>query len=377
MTKVDWRLGVEVELLAPPGRSRRDLALAIADAHGGTVQRFFHPQSEPSKVPGMPVFHNLTLGFRVVDQHGQWIASCVDDLTLQADLVREAPPQPDWYRVLSDDERLLRLIQRQSDARRPLDEVLNPIAELFGTVPNPGPQGMLRVNDLSGASIAIAAPLPGERERPCELVTAPFDQRHEENLEALLSLARGLGFTAPAEGATHLHFDATALQSAGAMANLIGLLWTYGAALKNLIGTNPRCRRLGDWPPELLDIVSQPDFRGLEWPQAQAKLKVAKLTKYCDFNLVNCVHSRPNQNTIEIRILPVWLESRPILDVAALFAAILRRAGESPAVPLDPTPAGSAELLLRELPLSARQRRHWQQGSSDLDPQTSPKNFSG
>ena len=75
VTPIDWRLGLEIELLAPPGKSRQDLALAIAAAYGGSVVRFFHPQSEPSLVPGTPVFHNLTLGFKVLNADGNWVGS--------------------------------------------------------------------------------------------------------------------------------------------------------------------------------------------------------------------------------------------------------------------------------------------------------------
>ena len=359
---IDWRLGVEIELLAPPGKSRQDLALAIASAHGGSVRRFFHPQSEPSLVAGTPVFHNLTLGFEVLNADGNWVASCVDDLTLQDDLARDTPPRPGWYRVISDDERLLRLIQQQADAQQPGERVLDPIAQLFGTQACPGPGGMVRVNDRAGASVAIAAPLPGERERPCELITAPLQERHQEQLEELLTLARSMGFVAPAEGATHLHFDATSLQSAGAMANLIQILWTFGAPLKQLMGTNPRCRRLGTWPPELLETVTGADFRRLPWDEAQAQLQAVKLTKFCDFNLVNCLHNVPDRNTIEVRVLPVWLESQPILEAASLLVAILRRAVEPKAV--SPQPPKEATLqslkaLLNSLPLSTAQRSRW------------------
>lgn len=356
---INWRIGIEIELLAPPGKSRLDLANAIATLHNGTVRRFFHPQSEPSKVPGTPIFHNLTLGYEVLNDRQECIAKCVDDLTIQGDLIRKSSPKPGWYRVISDDERLLRLIQRQADATQPLQTVLDPIGELFGTTTNAGPGGMLGLNDQTGASVAIAAPLPGERERPCELITAPLDGQHQEQLESLLSLARSLGFTAPVEGATHLHFDATALQSADAIANLVQILWTYGDALKKLLGTNPNCRRLGQWPNALLETISSPDFRDLDWPEAQKRLQQIELTKYCDFNLVNCIRNVPNKNTIEVRILPVWLETQAIVDAAALFVAILNRAIEPKPLSMEGGTSRDIHALLEILPLSSAQRTDW------------------
>ena len=126
-------LGVEIELLAPRGRSRKDLALAIARHEGGRVRRFFHPQGEPSKARNTPFFENLTLGFAVEDARGNLLAQCVDDLTLQDDLDRARAPLPGWYRIVSDDARLLRLVMQHADPAAPLRRVLLPIARLFGT----------------------------------------------------------------------------------------------------------------------------------------------------------------------------------------------------------------------------------------------------
>ncbi len=251
------------------------------------------------------------------------MASCVDDLTLQDDLVKQTPGKPGWYRVLSDDERLLRLIQQQADPEAPLGQVLAPIASLFGTEPHPGPGGMVRVNDSAGASVAIAAPLPGERERPCELITAPLEQNHEEQLERMLEQARLLGFTIPSEGATHLHFDASRLQSAAVFSRLVKLFWNKGEELKAQFQTNPRCRRLGGWPEEPYQQVCAPEFESLTWPQVRAQLAGLKLTKYCDFNLLNCLLERSGQNTFEVRILPVHLEAAPIMKEARVVAELL------------------------------------------------------
>jgi hypothetical protein len=157
----NWTVGFEIELLAPRGRSRLDLAQSVARHHGGAVQRFFHPQSEPSKVAGKPSFENLTPGFEVLDGKGRPIARFVDDMTLLADLDGKAPPLPGWYRIVTDDRRLLRLIMRHCDAAAPIERVLAPIAALFGTQADIHPSGMVKIVDDRGASVAIAAPLPG------------------------------------------------------------------------------------------------------------------------------------------------------------------------------------------------------------------------
>jgi len=325
MVKLNWKIGVEIELVAPKGLSRRDLANSIAQQHGGIVRPFFHPQSEPSKVPGKPLFQNLTQGFEVVDSHtGAMIAQCVDDMTLQDDFNKTQKPQPGWYRIVSDDARLLRLVMLQANPAAPLSEVLTPIANLFGTEAKVGKGKMVRVEDETGASIAIAAPLPGERERPCELITPPIDTNHLERLESLLAIARSLGFTVPSEGATHIHFDATSLQSVPILVNLMRLLWIWGPKLRQRFKTNSRCRRLGRWPSEVYEFVQRPDFITLPWEEAREHLAKFELTKYCDFNIKNLIHPTPTKHTFEVRIFPVWLHGYAIMEAARLFEAILR-----------------------------------------------------
>lgn len=322
--RLAWKIGFELELMAPRGSSRAALAARVADESGGRVRRFFHPQSEPSKAPGLPIFENLTLGYEAVDAAGRPLARFVDDLTLQDGLDRRAPPRAGWYRIVSDDPRLLRLIVRHCDAAAAIETVLDPVASLFGVRVKPAAGGMVRVEDEAGASVAIAAPLPGERERPCEIVTPPFEEGHAARLGALLDAAAAAGFTVPAESATHLHFDAGALRSARAVANLVTVLTRHGEALKAHFRSNPRCVRLGPWPAALPALVRTRTFREMPWPAARAALAQLPLTKYCDFNLVNLVTENPVKHTFEVRILPGGLAVAPIIAAASFFAALLR-----------------------------------------------------
>lgn len=326
MPELNWKIGCEIELLAPKGLSRKDLAESIAQENNGVVHRIFYPQSEPSQVAGTPLFHNLTLGFEVLDKQGNLLAKCVDDLTIQDDLNKSEPPKPEWYRIVSDDTRFLELITYQSNPNSSKAEVLKPIADLFGTHVEQGVEGMIRVADNTGNPIAIAAPLPGERERPCELISAPIDSNHLEKLEVILKTARLLGFTIPVEGATHIHFDALPLCSANVFANLVNVFHTHGELLKRLVGTNPSCRRLGNWDISLLKIVNESGFRELPWEQARERIAKLELTKYCDFNLKNLIHPIPDKLTFEVRIFPVCLNSQSIIESAALIEAILNHA---------------------------------------------------
>ena len=266
MSNIDWKIGVEIELLAPLGRSRETLARRVTERVGGSATRIFHPESETSAVPGHPVFENLTLGYRVTDAQGAWVASFVDDLTLQADLDKGHAPKPGWYRIVADDARLLRLAQRHCDAEAALEDVLGPLAALFGTQTQAHDGGMVRVVDAHGASVAIGAPLPGERERPCEIVTAPIESGHADILEALLGDARALGFTLPREGATHIHFDAAPMRDPRALARLVAFYETHRATLRDFAQSNPACVRLGGWPPALARLVAAVSYTHLTLP---------------------------------------------------------------------------------------------------------------
>lgn len=355
---LDWKTGFEIELMAPPGLSRLDLAQAVSSRVGGTVERFFHPQSEPSAVEGRPVFENLTPGFRVRDGQGAWVASFVDDLTLQRDLDRERAPLEGWRRIVADDGRLLRLVERHCDPGAADDRTLEPLATLFGTEAQRHEAGMVRVVDANGRSVAIDAPLPGERERPCEIVTAPIESDHAAVLAALLGDARDLGFTVPVEGATHVHFDGEALCSAPAVAGLVEVWTLHGAALKRLVGVNPRCVRLGDWPSGLAELTGSEAFQAMDRDKAKAALGGVGLSKYCDLNLVNLLTGRADKHTVEVRVLPALLEVGPLMAAAALFEGVLgwcrdREPGEA-------APHTLVDLLIQS-PVDEAARVHWLQ----------------
>jgi hypothetical protein len=326
-------IGVEVELLAPPGSSRRELACHIARQINGSVEPFFHLDSEPSKVNGKPVFYHLTQAFQILDQHGQLIAKCVDDITLQRDLDKTHPPQEGWYRIVSDDVRLLRLLMRHTDADAGIATCLKPLGELFGTEPQHATKGVYRLLDEAEASLALAAPLPGERERACELITAPLPAEDRHTLPLLLNCAQELGFTLPNEGATHLHFDATPFCSAAVLSDTMQLLYDQRDALRELLKTNRYCRRLGNWPDELMQRVSSDEFRQLAWPQAQQQLSQLKPSKYCDVNIRNIALGIKDKHTLEVRTLPATLQAENIFAAIdgfqALFADIIRQQSQN------------------------------------------------
>jgi len=368
---IGWKIGFEIELMAPRGATRATLAEALAERAGGRVRRFWHQESEPSVVKGSPIFHNMTLGFEALDAGQEPVARCVDDLTLQADFDKFAKPLPGWHRIVSDDERLLRLVARHTDPELPILEALAEAVSLFGTELLPAEGGMLRLVDESRAPIAIAAPLPGERERPCELISPPISSDHEARLDGLLSVARELGFGVPVESATHLHFDASALCSAKAISNLVRIFSEHALELRALFAINPNLRRVGGWPKELIELVAKPAFRGASWQDARAQLEALTLSKYCDFNLKNIAHAIETRHTFEVRILPGSLQTTPIIEAAEFFEALLTYAisANEPPKRAHGRRKGKPGLrsLIEELPLRAEKRAMWLQRAAALN----------
>jgi len=320
-----WKVGLELELLAPVGRSRECLANEIAQSCGGRVKRMFYPQSEFALLGDATVFENLTLGFSVENEGGELLAKCVDDLTLVDDLAPSKEALAGWYRILSDDQRLLSLVEKHCDAKDCQLTVLEPLARLFGVdmeVVNDEP--VTRVSDHRGTSIAMAVTLPGERHRPCELITAPMTSDREELIRHYLTLAENLSFTVPVEAAIHIHFDGERLKSAAVMKTLITIFGHYRSDIRRLVGTNPNCRRLSDWPKGIYRLASNTDFPALDWDEAVKKLYEAKPVKFCDFNIVNLLSEDSEKNTFEVRIIPGSMDADFILRSIRLFEAMLK-----------------------------------------------------
>lgn len=325
------RTGFEIELLAPAGSDRQVLADVLAARGDGRVHRSFHTDSEPSTVPGVGVFRHLSPAFDVVDGAGSPVARLVDDITLTSDLAGTTtrPGHRGWYRVLCDEPRLLRLIERHTDPEAGPGEVLAPVADLFGTrVELMG--GAARVNDGTGATIAVVMPLPAGRERPCEVITPPIAGDHGTVLDELLTPARDLGFTVPAEAAVHLHLDGAPFRRAPAFANLVRLFAHWREPLWEVLGTNPACRRLAPLPADLLRLVERGDQ---SWDELRAAARTTGLTKYADVNLTQLVAPRPVRDTVEVRILPGAIDAPDIVRGAALVERLLLRCLDDTPVP--------------------------------------------
>ena len=346
MDELPLRTGFEVELLAPAGADRQDLADALAARCGGSVRRSFHLDSTPSPVPGIGVFRHLSPAFDVVGPDDAAVARLVDDITIEAD-VAPGPGSPPavrghrgWYRILCDDARLLRLVERHVDPAAPLASALDPVAELFGVAAEVL-GGAVRVNDATGATIAVAMPLPAGRERPCEIITPPLATAHRAVLEGLLAPARELGFTVPREAAVHLHVDGEPYRRPTAFANVVRLFAHWREPLGAALGTNPACRRLAPLPAALVELVVQGWADDADaWARLRAAVREVGVTKFADVNLTQLVSERPLRDTLEVRILPGAIDADEIVGRAALVHALLLRCTGG-----DPLPRPGADAV--------------------------------
>ena len=245
--EIEISTGFEWELVAPKGQSRYDLATTIAKKQNAKVETFFHRQLEPDVTNQRRIFHNLTKGFKVVNDEKQWICSVVDDLTLQNDFDKNIAPLEGWYRVISDDSRLLRLVEHHCNPDEPTAVLLEPIAELYRSRVTDF-QSLRRVCDSDGQAIVAAAPYPGERERATELISAPIDSNHFEIINGLLTTASDLGFQPAKEAATHIHFNGEEFKSATCLSRLILFFARHRKALMSYLRTNPENVRIAGQP---------------------------------------------------------------------------------------------------------------------------------
>jgi hypothetical protein len=374
------RTGVEIELMAPPGLSRRTLAQDLAARCGGLVRPVWHRDSEPSLVPGLGQFLRLTQGFEVRRADGDLLCTLVDDITLMAGLDPGAAAAPGWFRILTDDVRLAGLLAAHSDPGGDLATALDATARLWGTATRRHGD-VRRLDDATGATIALAAPLGGERERPCEIITPPLTGDHRAALRELLVPARELGFTVPHEAAVHLHLDGAPFRRPHALANVVRLFALWREPLRALVQTNPACRRLAPLPAALVHAATRTTgtpttgtpttgtpttgtpttgtpttgtpTTGTGGPPTRESLRTAAadggLTKFFDVNLTQLLTDTPVRDTLEVRILPGAVDAGAIIDRAALVELLLDRCLHPEPFPDPPADPDTAVTVLLDV----------------------------
>lgn len=291
-------VGLEVELLAPPGKTRTDLARALAKQAGGALRLAFKYHGQGELPDGRPDCH-LTPAARVWVR-GKWLASVVDDPTIVDDL---APTTKTMRIARTDDVRLAAWIERTcAGTFGPLVKTFAAIEDENGYV-DPWGQPLVRWHQVSA-----------ERARVCEVVLRPMKRKElGATVRRLMKRASSLGFTVPAEAAIHAHFDAAPFRSTRALRKLV-LEWSKQrvGVLKQL-EPNPRCRKLGPFPEDVVRVAGVATD-ALSFETLAAGLLLGGLHRAVDLNLLGLVERYPKQPTIEVRCLPGSLDADATLE---------------------------------------------------------------
>lgn len=314
------RIGVEIELLAPAGVTRADVATAIAQLSPSSESRVvpIYAAGIESSRSGPNNYFHLTRGVKVVNAEGEIMCRLVDDATIQEGLSTDLSESGD-YRIVVDDKRLLWLIERNTSAASSLRQCLLPLAKMYKTdIRATSDRRRYRVV-VNQRTIATALTQRSGRERVVEIVTPVITGDYRQQLDQLLAPARAQGCVVPVEAAVHVHFDAEPFRDPGRLARLVDLFQTRAGELKDRFATNPRCRMLGPQPPELIELL-EPIGRASsdgevvpEWQDFEPQLMQLRLPKLADINLRNLQARAEGKDTVEIRILGPAIDTDQIV----------------------------------------------------------------
>ena len=324
------RVGLEIELLAPSGRGRSDLAELLARMTGGSVRPAFHYDSEISLHPEVSVFHNLSPALEVVGDSGELVATLRDDSSIVEDLrgtravggLTGTGPM----RVVSDDRRLLRLLASQFDSARFNPDAVVRAASALDLIVVDLDDERLKLHDRDGETVALTGPIPAARGRVAEVVSPPLTR---DNLRPWLDLiaeaASRERCTVPVEGATHLHFDAEPFGRPDRFGRLVEWFDVHFDKLRQHYQTNERCRTLGPFDRAFVELSRNVGTRCdvSSWQAVKEDLFRLHRTGFGDVNLVGVLHPVPPKPTIELRFLPVSMDLRAVEKWALELGGVL------------------------------------------------------
>ncbi len=327
--------GLELELLAPAGVSRLDLAKALAEAWGGALRYGLKYSSEGLHRDARPIC-TLTPAYRI-DVQGAPRATIVDDTTIQAQLNPNKPTPQGLFRVVMDDVRFALWLQRNAWSSQPeLEAVLEVMLKTFeGRIESQGRgtrhNDQRALIDPYGHPLAVIAPLPGERERVAEVVTAPLSaSARGAVLKTVCEQAQRPGFSLPREAAFHMHVDAAPWRSTSKLASLIKTYEKDQEDLRALWKVNPSCKRLGGFTEALLKVAMETP-NDLSFPIFAAALEMGGAVKSSDLNLLGVIQLMPVQPTLEIRPLGMSLSADELLERIDAVESFLAGVWESAA----------------------------------------------
>ncbi|MEM9893553.1 MAG: amidoligase family protein [Actinomycetota bacterium] len=301
-------MGIELELLAPPRRSRRRLADEIAGKIGGRVAMNWHYDSDRSQHPEFGSFAYLTPAFDVIGRHGRAFVRLADDATIVTDLDRTAPGAQGWRRLLAGDREWLNRLKPYLAPLADLDERVAEAAAALDLRVEPRGRRLCLL-DGDGGLVAEVAGVTGERPRVAEAISPPLTSGVETWVELVIGTADELDFGLPIEGATHLHYDAEPFRTPAAFRRLVLAFSGDLADVRRRFASNTNCRGIGPLDPALAAVVQADDYDGLSWEEVRQRCRATGVvTKYCDVNLQHILADVPRIDTVEFRMLPATLD---------------------------------------------------------------------
>lgn len=311
------RVGLELELLTPPRRTRVDVATALARRLNGRVEYGFKYFSEGRLTDGRPLCQ-LSLAARIVD-HAGVLATLVDDNTLRDGLSKR--PLTPALRA-TDELRLALLIERQGWSPSP-ERRLDRLKELFGGVLDGG-----TLLDAAGHPLVVTLKEPASWQRVCEVVTRPVNRPERRRLvRAILDVTRDQGCTVPRSAALHAHYDAAPWRSVRALSALILRHASDRERWWHVLEPNPACKKLAPFPAPVVRLAHDP--KGVGFKTFAAALSLAGARKECDLNICGVIEPHPRQPTLEVRCLPMSLDPDDVLSALAKAEALLAEALDS------------------------------------------------
>ena len=248
------KVGYELELLTPVGLTRKSIAEAFAKKYALKLKSNFHRESE--LWPGSQnktSYYCLTKCFELWNSN-HWSFRFVNDMTIQESLIVNTPESEDWYHILSDDIRLIDLILQNCNSDSKTSEILKPIADFYKTEVK-SHDNIYSVTGKKSKLICGAHSRMTDRNRICEIITAPIADDYQAQLAEIVELAKTTGCAVPVEGAFHIHFDGLAFANSKTLLKMIRYFYIWSDVLKSIIPPNPNCKRLGEYSQEIVDYA--------------------------------------------------------------------------------------------------------------------------
>jgi Putative amidoligase enzyme len=308
------RVGLELELLAPLGQTREDLAAALASRAGGRVLYGLKHTVDGELAPGTPRCR-LSLACRVLDASGAWLCDVVDDTTIFDELADDGRTQPI---VLCDDTRMSKWLEQRSFQADPALEAR--LSRLLATFDATIEERPARVTDPWGQTLVAIGREPASHARACEIVTRPLQGDRDDVLALVLDATRDHAI--PGAAALHAHFDAAPWRNTRALAALLVRFAEDRAAIHARLMPNPRCKKLGPPPADVVRVAREASA-DTPFSTFAAALKLAGAHKALDLNVLGVIEPFPVQPTLELRCLPMAKDHAAIAASVTAAEALL------------------------------------------------------